>query len=147
VGYAARAAADLVKARAAPGTDIPPRDFSNYANRRFGNTIAETFLIPFSERLWGLPSPELSPDIAGRRLPGFSLTGMIKEAVFGAGKSDHLEGSFLYPRLGYGQISDHMAGRLSPGSLRYNHQVVGIETRGDEVVSIARGNFVSKQPR
>lgn len=137
VAYAARAAAGLVMARTASGKDVPPQDFSSYANQRFGNTIAETFLIPFSERLWGLPCPELSPDIAGRRLPGFSITGMIREAVFGAKKSDHLEGRFLYPRLGYGQIADQMAGRLSSGSLSYNHQVVGIGTQGDQVVSIA----------
>lgn len=134
--YATRAAADLVTSRLRTRNDGPPQDFSTYANGWFGKTIANTFLVPFSERLWGLPGPELSADIAGRRLPGFSVMGIIKEAVFGSQKSDHLEGRFLYPRLGYGQIADKMAERLSQGKLRYKHRVVSIETRGDEIVSV-----------
>ncbi|MDA0265027.1 MAG: FAD-dependent oxidoreductase [Chloroflexi bacterium] len=137
--YTARATKDLVASRLKHrgGSDETPQDFSSYARARFGKTIAETFLIPFSERLWGLPGSELSPDIAGRRLPGFSLRGMIKEAFLGSKNPDHLEGRFLYPRLGYGQISDKMADRLSSGALRYRHQVVGIETLGNEVAGVA----------
>jgi protoporphyrinogen oxidase len=134
--YATRAATDLVMSRIKTRNAGPPHDFSSYVNGWFGKTIANTFLIPFSERLWGLPAPELSPDIAGRRLPGFSITGIVREAVFGSQKSDHLEGRFLYPRLGYGQIADKMADRLSPGRLRYNHRVVSIETRGNKIVSV-----------
>ncbi|HEU0022457.1 MAG TPA: FAD-dependent oxidoreductase [Dehalococcoidia bacterium] len=136
LGFAVRAATDLVKSRLMARNNGPPQDFSAYANGRFGKTIADTFLIPFSQRLWGLPGHELSADIAGRRLPGFSVTGIIKEALAGSQKSDHLEGCFLYPRLGYGQIADKMAGRLSSGRLRYNHRAVSIETRGDQVVSV-----------
>jgi protoporphyrinogen oxidase len=136
LGYATRAATDLVMSRIKTRNDGPPQDFSTYANNWFGKTIANTFLVPFSERLWGLSGAELSPDIAGRRLPGFSITGIIKEALFGSPKSDHLEGRFLYPRLGYGQIADKMAGRLSLGKLRYNHRIVGIEMQDDEIVSV-----------
>jgi protoporphyrinogen oxidase len=74
----------------------------------------------------------LSPDIARRRLPGFS----IKELLSGARKVEHLEGRFLYPRLGYGQIADKMAQRLSPGRLLYRHRVVQMETRRDEVIAV-----------
>jgi protoporphyrinogen oxidase len=136
LGYATRAATDLILSRLRTRNDGPPQDFSTYANHWFGKTIANTFLAPFSERLWGLPASELSPDIAGRRLPGFPISGIIKEAVFGRQKSDHLEGRFLYPRLGYGQIADKMAERLSPGKLRYNHRIVSIEAQGDEIVSV-----------
>jgi protoporphyrinogen oxidase len=136
LGYAVRAATDLVKYRLKTRNNRSARDFSDYANGRFGKTIADTFLVPFSERLWGLPARELSADIAGRRLPGFSVAGIIKEALTGSNKSDHLEGCFLYPRLGYGQIADKMAGRLSSGRLRYGHRAVSIETQGDQVISV-----------
>lgn len=134
--YTVRAAKDLVLSRFSDRHDGAPNDFSACAVARFGKTIADTFLIPFSERLWGLPGSELSPDIAGRRLPGFSMAGIIKEAFLGSKKSDHLEGRFLYPRLGYGQIADKMAGRLSSGGLHYGHRVVSIETQGNEVVGV-----------
>ena len=134
--YAIRASKDLAWSRLKHRNGGVPGDFSSYATSRFGKTIAETFLIPFSERLWGLSGSQLSPDIAGRRLPGFSIAGLLKDIVLGARKSDHLEGRFLYPRLGYGQIADRMAEKLSPGKLRYGHRVVGIETRGNEVVGV-----------
>lgn len=137
VAYAAKAAIDLITSRIRTRNDSPAEDFATYANSFFGGTIANTFLVPFSERLWGLPGPQLSPDIAGRRLPGFSVKTIIKETLFGGNrKAGHLEGRFLYPRLGYGQISDKIADKLSDGRLRYQHRVVGMETKGDEVVSV-----------
>jgi len=110
--------------------------FADYAKRRFGKTIAETFLIPFSERLWGMKGSELSPDIAGRRLPGFSVFGLIKDLFFGAKSSDHLEGRFLYPRLGYGQIADKMADKLTNGNLLYGKRVIGFTASDNSIVSV-----------
>ena len=136
VAYASRAAVDLLAARRRKRNGAPPADFASFANAWFGHTIADTFLIPFSERLWGLPGTQLSPDIAGRRLPGFSVKGIIKEALFGTRSSDHLEGRFLYPLQGYGQIADKMAERLSGGQLLYRHRVVSLEAEGDEIVSV-----------
>ena len=134
--YTIRAAKDLALSRFKSNKDESPQDFAKYATTRFGKTIAETFLIPFSERLWGLPGSELSPDIAGRRLPGFSIPGLIKETLLRSSKSDHLEGRFLYPKLGYGEISDRMANRLSADKLRYNHRIDSIETENNRVSGV-----------
>ena len=134
--YTIRAAKDLALSRFKSNKDESPQDFAKYAKTRFGKTIAETFLIPFSERLWGLPGSELSPDIAGRRLPGFSIPGLIKETLLRSSKSDHLEGRFLYPKLGYGEISDRMANRLSADKLRYNHRIDSIETENNRVSGV-----------
>ena len=137
LGFAVKAATDLVTARIRSRNAAPPEDFQTYAYNWFGKTIAGTFLVPFSERLWGLPGPQLSPDIAGRRLSGFSVAGIIKETLFGSKKSDHLEGRFLYPRKGYGQISDKMAEKLSPGRLAYSQRIVGLETNRDRITSVS----------
>src|SRR5437762_497821 len=119
-GGAARSLAamlGLLRARLWPARARSARDFGTWATATFGRSVAEAFLIPFSEKLWGLPAGELSPEIAGRRLPGFTLAGIAREVLFGR-KADHLEGRFLYPRHGYGQIVDAMAARLTPGRLR-----------------------------
>ena len=63
LGFATKAAIDLVSARLRNRSGAPHEDFQSYANAWFGKTIAGTFLVPFSERLWGLPGPRLSPDI------------------------------------------------------------------------------------
>ena len=136
LGYAVRAASDFMVAKLKHRDGTAVADFGAFANSWFGKTIANTFLIPFSEKLWGLPAADLSPDIAGRRLPGFCIKAIIKELLSGARKVEHLEGRFLYPRLGYGQIADKMAQRLSPGRLLYRHRVVQMETRRDEVIAV-----------
>ena len=134
--YTLRASRDFISSRFNFRNRGGVTSFSDFAVRRFGATIANTFLIPFSERLWGLPGSDLSPDIAGRRLPGFSIMGMVKDFILPSRQSDHLEGRFLYPRLGYGQISDAMAGNLTSDRLKYGHRVVGIETEHDRVVTV-----------
>jgi len=114
--WSLRAGVELLRARASRDAG-QARDFSSWAHARFGRTVADAFLIPFSEKLWGLPADQLSPDIAGRRLPGFNIIELVRELIRTARRSQHLEGRFLYPRGGYGRIVDAMAARLSPGSL------------------------------
>jgi len=134
--YAIRAFIDFLAARLKNRRGVVAEDFATFANAWFGKTIANSFLIPFSEKLWGLPASKLSPDIAGRRLPGFSIKAMARELLFGSKKVNHLEGRFLYPKLGYGQIADRMAERLAESRLLYRHRVVSIDTRGEEIVGV-----------
>ena len=137
-GGAARSLAamlGLLRARLRPARARSARDFGTWATATFGRSVAEAFLIPFSEKLWGLPAGELSPEIAGRRLPGFTLAGIAREVLFGR-KADHLEGRFLYPRHGYGQIVDAMAARLTPGRLRCGARVTRLRVEKDGVRAV-----------
>jgi protoporphyrinogen oxidase len=136
ISRAARAIVDLLAARLAGGKPADAEDFDSWARLRFGRTVAESFLIPFSEKLWGLPAAELSPDIAGRRLPGFRLLGLLKELVLRQNRHEHLEGRFLYPRNGYGQIVDAMAQRLSPGRLQCGNRVTRVWTAGGRIAAV-----------
>jgi protoporphyrinogen oxidase len=110
-------------------------DFASWAREAFGTTVADAFLIPFSEKLWGLPGSELSPDIAGRRLPGFTFGGILRDLLPRA-RATHLEGRFLYPRRGYGQIVDAMAARLDPKRLRCECRVVSVATQAEQVEAV-----------
>ena len=49
------------------------RNFENFALKMYGRTIAEKFLLNYSEKLWGLPSDRLSQAVAGERLMGLDL--------------------------------------------------------------------------
>ena len=135
--YTLRAARDFLMAKIKNRDGVQAEDFSTFAHSWFGKTIADTFLIPFSEKLWGLPGTELSPDIAGRRLPGFSIKAIIKEMLSRSRKVEHLEGRFLYPRGGYGQIADRMAERIPDDKMLYSHRVVGIESQGEDITGVA----------
>lgn len=136
LAYATRAGTDFIAAKLKNRDGVVADDFGTFANTWFGKTIANTFLIPFSEKLWGLPASELSPEIAGRRLPGFSIKAIAKELLSVSKKTEHLEGRFLYPKMGYGQIADKMAERLAAERLLYQHRVVSIDTHGDSITGV-----------
>ena len=94
-----------------------PVTFEDFAVRRFGETLARRILLNYSAKLWGLPTDQLSPDVATRRLQGMTLRSLLYELVFPGGKTEHIDGSFLYPRGGYGRITDALAGTLPAESI------------------------------
>lgn len=121
-------------------------NFEEYALQTYGPTLAGYFLLNYSEKLWGMPCRELAPDIAGTRMKGLDLKTFIKEALLGKNaKTEHLDGSFYYPRLGIGSICDCLARSCGPGNLRLNARVTrifhedghirGIELNGRESVA------------
>ncbi len=111
----------------------PLVSFEDFAVRRFGRTLARRILLNYSSKLWGLPTAELSPDVATRRLQGMTLRSLLYELVFPGAKTEHIDGSFLYPRLGYGQIVDALVATLPPESLRTGCDVAGLECAGGAV--------------
>ncbi len=108
--------------------------FEDFAVRRFGKTLARRILLNYSAKLWGLPTDQLSPDIATRRLQGMTLRSLLYELVFPGGKTEHIDGSFLYPRGGYGRITDALAGTLPPESIHTGFAVERLECSGDGAV-------------
>jgi protoporphyrinogen oxidase len=93
---------------------LPKRAATNFrevATAKFGRLVAESFLINYSEKLWGLPASELSPAISGKRLQGIDVRTALRDLV-GLPHGEHLDGAFLYPRLGFGQITDALGARI-----------------------------------
>lgn len=85
-------------------------NFEQFALHTYGNTIADRFLLHYSEKLWGIPCHEISPSIAGKRMKGLTLRTFFKEAFHGKKTStEHLDGAFYYPKMGYGTISQKLA--------------------------------------
>ncbi len=101
--------------------------FEDFAVRRFGETLARRILLNYSAKLWGLPTDQLSPDVATRRLQGMTLRSLLYELVFPGAKTEHVDGSFLYPRKGYGQIAEALVRTLPPASIRTDCEVSGFE--------------------
>jgi len=110
-----------------------PVTFEDFAVRRFGETLARRILLNYSAKLWGLPTDQLSPDIATRRLQGMTLRSLLYELVFPGGKTEHIDGTFLYPRGGYGRIADALAAALPPESIHTGFAVERLECEGGAV--------------
>ena len=103
-----RAAAELLIART--GKSKEDTNFRDFALRTYGKTMAKSFLLNYSEKLWGKPCNKLSPHISGKRMKGLDLKTFLKEALGGSkAKTEHLDGSFYYPQMGFGTIVEKLA--------------------------------------
>jgi protoporphyrinogen oxidase len=122
----------------------PATSFEDFAVRRFGKTLARRILLNYSAKLWGVPTGELSPDVATRRLQGMTLRSLLYELLFPGGKTTHIDGKFLYPRRGYGQIVETLVRTLPPDSIQTGHRVERLECTGG---ALTRIHFAGRSSR
>jgi protoporphyrinogen oxidase len=115
---------ELIRSRSRGATGA---SFADFAISQFGETLARRLLLNYSEKLWGLPADQLSPDVATRRLQGMTLASLFYEVLFPKKKTTHIDGSFLYPRNGYGQIVEALEASLPRESLRTGHDITRLE--------------------
>lgn len=129
--------AGLEVARARMKNRAPADSFHHYATRTYGATIAARFLLNYSEKLWGLPSARLSPNISGNRLKGLCLRTLLLETVSRRkSKTLHLDGSFYYPRGGIGLIAETMADYGGRENVRCNSPVTRVIHRQGRITAI-----------
>jgi protoporphyrinogen oxidase len=108
----------------------PGVSFQDFAIGQFGETLARRILLNYSEKLWGLPADQLSPEVATRRLQGMNLRSLFVELLFPGRKTEHIDGTFLYPRSGYGAIVERIAGTLPPESIFAGREAARLECDG-----------------
>jgi protoporphyrinogen oxidase len=77
-----------------------PRNFEEYCLRHFGAGISKHFMIPYNEKLWGVPPREITAAWCSRFVPLPNLEQIVAGAV-GAGPPEMgYNIGFLYPRNG-----------------------------------------------
>ncbi|MEO6121373.1 MAG: FAD-dependent oxidoreductase [Acidimicrobiales bacterium] len=138
VGDMARTMPKALVARIAVDTAMGPlrRPKSNSAHdviaARLGPTVARQFYLPYLTKLWGVRPDELSSELADRRVSARSGLDVLKKAV----RSSRPDGGrFLYPRRGFGQISEAVADAAvdAGASIELTSAVTGIEVGPDSV--------------
>ncbi len=88
--------------------------FESWIVRRFGRRLFEMFFKPYSEKLWGIPCSELSPDFAAQRIKKFSLREAALSAFSTQRRRQHetLLDRFAYPLAGTGSVYESMAEKV-----------------------------------
>ncbi|MEO0742020.1 MAG: FAD-dependent oxidoreductase [Bacteroidota bacterium] len=104
----------------------PPATFRDLALDRYGPTLAESFLLSYSEKLWGLAANRLDPQVAGGRLRGLTVGTFLREFAGPRTATAHLDGVFLYPQHGFGMLADALAEAVGPDHLRTNARVTRV---------------------
>src|ERR1035438_10272807 len=121
----------------------PELSFEDWVSKRFGRRPFSIFFKPYSEKVWGMPTSQLSADWAAQRIQGLSLS----KAVINAFKGKPKEGgaviktlidTFSYPRLGPGQMWEKTAADIQAkgGRISMGTKVTKIRHSGGRVTSI-----------
>lgn len=86
-----------------------PGNFGEYAVRSFGRALAELNVLNYTEKIWGLPSRDLSVDWASQRIRELSAWTAVRNAMIGGGKGGRsMVNRFYYPEYGTGTIYQRM---------------------------------------
>jgi protoporphyrinogen oxidase len=119
----------------------PEVSLEDWVSNRFGRRLFNIFFKTYTEKVWGVPTSELSADWAAQRIKDLSLTKAVINAFRGASEGaviktliDH----FSYPRLGPGQMWEKTAADIvgRGGSVVMNTRVTRILHAGKRVTSI-----------
>ena len=121
-GFALRAGRDAVlspvRRRSSEDT------FAAETAARVGPTLAREFYGPYARKLWGLDARELSAEHARRRISAGSAGGLAARVL-----SRRAPDWFWYPRRGFGQIVEALAGAAvaAGADLRVGAAVEGLD--------------------
>ncbi len=77
----------------------------------FGRTMFNLYFKEYSEKVWGIESRRISKEWVAQRIRGLSLWTAMKNAFFKFSGKDikTLAGTFIYPSMGIGEISDRLS--------------------------------------
>ncbi len=129
--FAARAALD---AAAAPlhRRSADPATFAEEVALRLGPTVACEFYAPYARKLYGTEPDQLDRDLARRRVSATGAGDILRRLARAARPQGR---SFLYPRRGYGQLSETLADlAVELGvDLRLGTRVLGLRSAEDSV--------------
>ena len=78
--------------------------FTAAVRATLGPTLADEFYAPYVEKIWGRSGDELSAELARRRIRARSSRDLVRRFA-----RPGVRRAFLYPRLGFGQISEAIA--------------------------------------
>ena len=117
-----------------------PTNFKDLAYQVYGKTLSELFLINYTEKLWGRPAHTLDVNISGNRLKNLNMATLFRELLFSNDNSDHLDGSFYYPKYGFGTIFEKMENYIGESNIRFNSPVTKLVHDKKNIVELVYGN-------
>jgi protoporphyrinogen oxidase len=123
---------------------------------RFGRQLYRMFFESYTEKVWGVPCRQISAEWGAQRIKGLSLRGVVthffKTRLRRRGSKDggtagglaqkqtetSLIEQFLYPRLGPGQLWEHVAALVQDGGgeIHLDMRVDRVVVCGDRVTAI-----------
>ncbi|WP_345784018.1 NAD(P)/FAD-dependent oxidoreductase [Synoicihabitans lomoniglobus] len=117
--------------------------FEDWVVNRFGRRLFEIFFRTYTEKVWGIPTHQISADWAAQRIKGLSLSRALIDAFRPRGKNrgevvKTLIDTFAYPRFGPGQMWEKAADdvRAAQGRVLLDRGVTRIDHRNGRVIAV-----------
>ena len=140
-----KAAASYARASLFPRPE--ERSLEDFLVNRFGDELYRTFFKSYTEKVWGVPCTEISAEWGAQRIKGLSLTTAVLNALRRSATrtppsmqamNTSLVESFLYPRLGPGQLWEAVADRVrrGGGEIRLGQAVERLRVAGGHVTGV-----------
>ncbi|GAC1360740.1 MAG: NAD(P)/FAD-dependent oxidoreductase [Acidobacteriaceae bacterium] len=122
----------------------PEKSLEDFLINRFGRELYLTFFKSYTEKVWGTPCERISAEWGAQRIKGLSLTTAVRHFLRGIfsrrpapdlaqkNTDTSLIERFLYPKLGPGQLWEHVADliRAAGGEIHTGCRVVGVAWDG-----------------
>jgi protoporphyrinogen oxidase len=122
-----------------------PRSLDDWVSNQFGRRLFNIFFKTYTEKVWGMPTTELSADWAAQRIKGLNMLEVIKGALLPRRKAPGrgeviktLIDKFRYPRLGPGQMWDRVQAVLAEAGhpVKLGWRVTAVKHNGSTVTSV-----------
>jgi protoporphyrinogen oxidase len=102
----------------------PEKSLEDFFINRFGRRLYRTFFKSYTEKVWGVPCTQISPEWGAQRVKGLSIFKTLVHLARKLAPSGSAEISqkdtetslierFLYPKFGPGQMWEEVAGRVT----------------------------------
>ena len=133
---------------------LPQREehsLEDFLINRFGKQLYLTFFKSYTDMVWGVPCHEISAEWGAQRIKGLSLKGVavhFLKKTFAPRRSGDIAQKetetsliekFLYPKLGPGQLWEHVAELIQRdgGEIHFGAAVDQVHVDGNRVVSVS----------
>jgi UDP-galactopyranose mutase len=115
-------------------THPEPTNYAEWIYRTIGTGFSDTFMIPYSEKFWGIHPRDMSFEWTGNRVPKSNLKQVLRGAIVSRNTRVGTNASFRYPKgdEGYGAVPNVL--RRKVGDLLYSgYRATRIDTRRKQV--------------
>ncbi|UYH53212.1 NAD(P)/FAD-dependent oxidoreductase [Lawsonia intracellularis] len=124
------------------------KNLEDFFINRFGRELYKTFFRDYTQKVWGVPCSDISPEWGAQRIKGISIARVLRHAIRKIFQSDKtieqkntdtsLIEQFLYPKFGPGHLWETVAKEATAlgATLLLNHKVVGLDIEDSQVTAV-----------
>lgn len=115
-------------------TEFTPANYAEWIYKTIGKGFADTFLIPYSEKFWGVHPREMTYEWTGNRVPKSSILQVLRGAIWSRNTRAGTNATFRYPdgAGGYGTVSNHLRAQLDD-RVHCNHRAIRVDLKNRRV--------------